>query len=82
MRDFHRQLLKYLKVRGLKPRLKPGNRHVRIEWVIGQRTYFVNCPITPSDTRAIWNARADIRRKLRGVGLQWPVVLCRKKPKN
>jgi hypothetical protein len=83
MRDHHRQLLRYLKARGLKPRLKPGKKHMRIEWMVGNRTYFITCAISPSDQRAVLNARAEIRRQLKGVaGFQWPVVLCRKKSRR
>jgi hypothetical protein len=79
MKDHHRQLLKYLTSRGLKPRVIATNRHIRISWKIGNRTYFITTAITPSDWRTIRNARADIRRQLSAAGFQWPVVLCRRK---
>jgi hypothetical protein len=64
MRNYHRELLKYLKSRGLKPKLNATKGHMRITWMIGNRTCSIITSMSPSDRRAIRNARADIRRQI------------------
>lgn len=67
MREHHRELLRELTAVGLRPRLKrTGGDHYRIEWERHGKSYYVVTGGTPSDRRALSNARARIRRKLRG----------------
>lgn len=70
MREHHRQLLRELTIVGLRPRLRrtPGD-HYWIEWEQWGKSYYVVTAATPSDFRAVRNARARVRRLLRGAKL-------------
>lgn len=66
MREHHRELIRELTAVGLRPRLRrtPGD-HYRIEWEQWGKSYFILTASTPSDYRAVRNARARMRRLLR-----------------
>lgn len=71
MKEHHRALMRELQRYGLKPRLGMTNgSHVRVEWEVGGKPYHVVTSNTPSDHRTALNARAQIRRQLKQVGLQ------------
>jgi hypothetical protein len=46
-----------------------NDSHVRVEWDVAGRTYFIVTGATPSDQRAMLNARATMRRQLKALGI-------------
>jgi hypothetical protein len=61
-----RMTLNMLEARGFTPTVTNG-RHLKIRWCDGNRTFTVVVSRSPSDRRAINNARATLRRILRSV---------------
>lgn len=69
MKHHLRALLGELRGLSLNPRVQTLNGgHVRLEWDVGEKTYFLVTSATPSDRRTVQNARADLRRRLRAAG--------------
>ncbi len=70
MRAYHRDLVRELTRFGINPHMEQTNgNHVRIEWEIGGKAQSILTANSPSDHRAILNARARIRRQLRAAGV-------------
>src|SRR5262245_55715271 len=70
MRELHRVLLSELSSLGLSPRVHTtAGNHTCVEWDIAGKTNFIVTSTTPSDRRAVLNARADMRRRLKASGL-------------
>src|SRR5262249_44043974 len=69
MNHLHRVLLTELSSLGLSPRLNTTNgNHTRVEWNVGGKTHSIVTSTTPSDWRAVYAARAEIRRQLKALG--------------
>jgi hypothetical protein len=76
MNPLHRALLGELANLGLRPRLRvTGGTHVRIEWNVGARTDFIVTALPPSDRRALVNARAEVRRRLKAAAIETELAL-------
>jgi hypothetical protein len=70
MKEHHRTLISELSSLGLSARLQMTNgNHVRIAWDVAGKTYCIVTAATPSDQRAMLNARATIRRQLKVLGI-------------
>ena len=60
-----RMTLDTLAARGFTPTIKNGGKHTKIKWHDGNRTFTVVVSRSPSDRRAIHNARKTLKRILR-----------------
>jgi hypothetical protein len=60
-----RMTLDLLEQRGFTPTISNGGKHLKIKWHDGNRTFTVIVSRSPSDRRAINNARATLQRILR-----------------
>ena len=66
LETLYRELNEY----GIKPKTEIGGKHVHIRWSVNGHNYTYTTSCTPSDHRAMLNARSDIRRILRTAGAQ------------
>jgi hypothetical protein len=60
-----RMTVDMLEARGFTPTIKNGGKHLKIRWHDGNRSFTVIVSRSPSDRRAINNARATLRKILR-----------------
>lgn len=68
-------IIRELQVYGLKGVVSYGGKHIRVDWTYPNGvSRFTTCPKTASDHRSSLNARAQVRRMLKGDGAQVPTL--------